>query len=107
MESERDERSEQFRIYEGVSRSFQTGHLERELQMVKLSATRCSCIAILWVSLVSFAALALYVASQWTFIVVSEYFVIDSVRNLLDTPSYNEELHDLYMSHCIVMIVLI
>jgi hypothetical protein len=33
--------------YEGVSKSFRTGHLEREVQMVQLSATRCSCIAIL------------------------------------------------------------
>jgi hypothetical protein len=33
--------------YEGVSKSFRTGRLERELQMVQLSATRCSCIAIL------------------------------------------------------------
>jgi len=40
--------------YEGVSKSFQTGRLERELQMVELSATRYSCIAILWVSLESF-----------------------------------------------------
>jgi len=39
--------------YEGVSKSFRTGSLERELQMVQPSATRCSCIAILWVSLVS------------------------------------------------------
>jgi hypothetical protein len=38
-------------IYEGVSKSFRTGRLERELQMVQLSATRCSYIAILWVSL--------------------------------------------------------
>jgi len=34
-------------IYEGVSKSFRTGRLERQLQMVQLSATRCSCIAIL------------------------------------------------------------
>jgi hypothetical protein len=34
-------------MYEGVSKSFRTGRLERELQMVQLSATRCSCIAIL------------------------------------------------------------
>jgi hypothetical protein len=34
-------------IYEGVSKSFRTGRLERELQMVQLSATRCDCIAIL------------------------------------------------------------
>jgi hypothetical protein len=75
-------------VYEGVSRSFGTGRLERELQMVQLSAIRCSCIAILWVSLMSFAAISLYVASQRVFIVVSIYFVIDSVRKLLDTPSY-------------------
>jgi hypothetical protein len=74
-------------IYEGVSRSFRTGRLERELQMVHLSATTCSCIAIFWVSLVSFAALTLCVASQRVFIVIV-YFVSDSVRKLLDTPSY-------------------
>jgi hypothetical protein len=34
-------------MYEGVSKSFRTYHLERELQMIQLSATRCSCIAIL------------------------------------------------------------
>jgi len=33
--------------YEGVTKSFRTDRLERELQMVQLSATRCSCIAIL------------------------------------------------------------
>jgi len=37
---------------------------------------------------VSFAAITLYVTSQRMFIVVSVYFVIDSVRKLLDTPSY-------------------
>jgi hypothetical protein len=72
--------------YEGVSKSFRTVRLERELHMVQLSATKCSCIAILWVSLVSFAAITLCVASQRVFIVV--YFVIDSVRKLFDTPSY-------------------
>jgi hypothetical protein len=55
--------------------------------MVQFSATRCSCIAILWVSLVSFAAITLRVASQRVFI-VAVYFVIDSVRELLDTLSY-------------------
>jgi hypothetical protein len=58
-------------IYEGVSKSFWTGCLEWELQMVQLSATRCSCIPILWVSLVSFATITLCVASQWAFLVVS------------------------------------
>jgi hypothetical protein len=76
------------RRYEGVSKSFRTGRLERELQMVQLSATRCSCMAILWVCLVSFAAITLCVVSQRVFIVVSVYFVIDSVRKLLHTPSY-------------------
>jgi hypothetical protein len=37
---------------------------------------------------VSFAAITLCVASQRVFIVVNVYFVIDSVRKLLDTPSY-------------------
>jgi len=37
--------------YEDVSKSFRTGRLERELQMVQLCATRCNCIAILRVSL--------------------------------------------------------
>jgi hypothetical protein len=39
--------------------------------MVQLSAMRCSCIAILWVSLVSFAAITLCVASRRVFIVIS------------------------------------
>jgi hypothetical protein len=34
-------------IYEGVSKSFRTGRLERELKVVHLSATRCICIVIL------------------------------------------------------------
>jgi hypothetical protein len=71
--------------YECVSKTFRTGRLERELQMVQLSTTRCSCIAILWVSLVSFAAITLRVASQRVFIV---YFDIDSAQKILDTPSY-------------------
>jgi hypothetical protein len=32
---------------DSISKSFRTGRLERELQMVRLSATRCSRIAIL------------------------------------------------------------
>jgi hypothetical protein len=43
-------------VCEGLSKSFRTCCLERELQMVQLSATR-------WVSLVSFAAKILCVAS--------------------------------------------
>jgi hypothetical protein len=56
--------------FESVSKSFQTGCLELELQMVQLSATRCSWNTILWASLVSFTAIALCVASQ-VFIVIS------------------------------------
>jgi hypothetical protein len=74
--------------YESVTKSFRTGHLERELQMVQLSANRCSCIAILWVSLVSFAAISLYVASQRVIPKASIYFIIDSVPKLFGTPSY-------------------
>jgi hypothetical protein len=76
-------------IYEGVSKSFRTGRLDLELQIEQLFATNCSCIAILWVSLVSFAAITLCVASQRVFISVSVYFVIDSVRKfLLHPPTY-------------------
>jgi hypothetical protein len=57
--------------------------------MVQLTATTCSSIAILLVSLVSFVAITLCVASQQVFIVVV-YFVIDSVRKLLVTPSWVE-----------------
>jgi hypothetical protein len=86
--------------YEGVSKSFRTGHLERELQMVQLSATVCSCNAILWVSLVSFAAITLCVVSQWLIPKVSVYFVTDSLRKLLDTPLYMEPgAESLFRSH--------
>jgi hypothetical protein len=37
---------------------------------------------------VSFAAITLHVASQRVFIIVNVYFVTDTVRKLLDTPSY-------------------
>jgi hypothetical protein len=57
-----------FLAYEGVSKIFQTGRLEWEPQMVQLSATGCSCIVILWVSLVSFAAITPCVASQRVFV---------------------------------------
>jgi hypothetical protein len=87
-------------IYEGVSKSFQTGHLERELQMVQLSATRYSCIAILWVSLVSFATITLYVSSQRVISKVNVYFVIDSVRKLLDTPLYVRSTSSQVIIHC-------
>jgi hypothetical protein len=61
----------------GCIQKIRTGLLERELQIVQLSATSCNCIAILWVSVVSFAAVTLCVPSHQVFIVV--YFVIHSV----------------------------
>jgi hypothetical protein len=73
------------------SKSFRTSRLERELQMVAPSATTCSCIAILRVSLVRFAAITLCVASRVfvvVVVVVVVYFVIESVRKLLDIPSH-------------------
>jgi len=75
-------------MYQCVSKSFRTGRMELELQMMQLSAIRFNCIAILWVSLVSFAARILCVASQQVFIIVIIYFIIDSVQKLLDTPLY-------------------
>jgi hypothetical protein len=42
--------------------------------MVQFSGTRCSCSATLWVSLVSFAAITLYVPSQLVFISLSTQY---------------------------------
>jgi hypothetical protein len=39
----------------------------------------------------SFATMTLYVASKRGFTFVCVYFVIDSVRKLLDTPSYSQD----------------
>jgi hypothetical protein len=47
---------------------------------------------------VSFAAITLCVASQQVFVVVV-YFVIDSVRKLLDTPSYCISVSDVSVNH--------
>jgi hypothetical protein len=70
------------------------------MKMVQFSATRCSCIAILWISLVSFAAITLCVGPHRVFIVVV-CFVIDPVRKLLDTPLYVGE-SILLRSNCTV-----
>jgi hypothetical protein len=48
---------------EGVYKSFRIGLSEWELQMLQLCATKCSCIDILWASLVSFATITICVAS--------------------------------------------
>jgi hypothetical protein len=67
--------------YESVPKSFRTGRLERELQMVQLCATRCSCIAILWVSLVSFAVITLRVASQRCLLLLLLLFILLSTQS--------------------------
>jgi hypothetical protein len=59
------------------------------MQMVQLSAIKCSRIAIWWVSLVSFSSITVCVASQRVFIDVSLYIIIDSVRKLLVTSSFS------------------
>jgi hypothetical protein len=51
------------------------------IQMVQISATRYSCIAIVRVSLMSFASITLCVASQWVFVAVV-YFVRNQSGNL-------------------------
>jgi hypothetical protein len=56
--------------------------------MEQVSATRCSCVAVLCVGLVSFAAITICIASYRLFIVVSLYVVIDLARKLLDVPSF-------------------
>jgi hypothetical protein len=73
-------------IKEGVSKNFRTGRLEQELQMVQLSVNSCSCIAILWVSLVSFAAITLCVASQQVVPNVSVYFFMTQSGNFWIHP---------------------
>jgi hypothetical protein len=65
--------------------------------------TTCGCVAILWVSLVSFAAITLYVAFQRVIVVVVAYFIIDSVRKLLDIPSYEGS----WIGLCIPVIVVL
>jgi hypothetical protein len=54
--------------------------------MVELSASRCSFIAILSVSLVSFAAITLCVASQQVFVVGVVYFAMTQSGNFWTLP---------------------
>jgi hypothetical protein len=67
---------------------------EMRTEMVQLSTTRRSSIAILWVRLVSFAVITLYVASQLVFISVSTYFIM--------TQSGNVWIHPRMFSECSV-----
>jgi len=56
---------------------------------------------------VSFVAITLLVASQRAFIIVVVYFVIGSVRKLLDTPSYCIKSSNCEANHVISFIVLL
>jgi hypothetical protein len=67
-------------------KSFRTDRLERELQMVKLSGTRCSCIVIFRVSLVNFDYITLCVASQRVIPKVRVYFVMTQSGNFWIHP---------------------
>jgi hypothetical protein len=78
-------------VYENVYKSFRTGRPERELQTVQLSATRCSCIAILWVSLVSFAYINLCVASQLVLLLLLLLLLLLFIS--LSTQSGNVWIH--------------
>jgi hypothetical protein len=49
---------------------------------------------------VSFAVITLCVASQRVFVVVSVYFVMDSIRKLLDTYSYLHALNKSLIQMC-------
>jgi hypothetical protein len=62
--------------YEGVSKGFRTGRLERKLPLGGVVSSY----------LVSFAAITHCVSSRVFILLV--YFVVDSVRKVLDTPSY-------------------
>jgi hypothetical protein len=89
------------KIYEGVSKSFRTGRLERELQMVQLSATRCSYIAILSISLASFDAITFWIASQRVFVVVSVYFVMTQSGNVWIHP--HMDVSEFHHSTCTLL----
>jgi hypothetical protein len=86
-------------LIQGLSKCFRTGRLERKLQMVQLSATMCSSVAILWVSLVSFVALTLCVASQRVFVFIS---LSTRSGNFWIRPCF--KLHSLYSSSNVVRV---
>jgi hypothetical protein len=70
-----------------MSKNFRTDHLKRELQMVHLSATRCSCFAILWVSLANSSVLTHCYFSSVYFCCCC-LFRYGHSPEVLDTPAY-------------------
>jgi hypothetical protein len=75
-------------IYKVVSKSFKTGRLEREMQMVQLSATRYSCIAILWISLLEFCRHDTLRCFSISVCCCRRLFRYRRSPETLDTPSY-------------------
>jgi hypothetical protein len=71
-------------MHENVSKSFRTGRLERELQMVQLSATRCNCRYFVSQSS-EFCSHNSCIASQRVYIVVV-YFVMTQSGNFWIHP---------------------
>jgi hypothetical protein len=80
---------DQLNTYEGISKSFRLAAWSKWHSSLSLGAVVS---LFFWVSLVSFAAITLCVASQQAFTVVV-YFVMDLVRKLLVTPSYFMHAH--------------
>jgi hypothetical protein len=69
-------------VIRGCVQKFLTGSISAN----GIAVTRCRFIAILWVSLVSFAIVTLCVASQWVIPKVSVYFVMTQSGNFWIHP---------------------
>jgi hypothetical protein len=82
--------------YKGVSKSFRTDRLQRELQMLQPSATKCSCIAIFWVSIVSFAAI--------TFLLLLNECLFLLLFISLSTQSGNFWIHPCVYWHGVILL---
>jgi hypothetical protein len=89
-----------FKLMEWIHGIYIRGYMQKFPDWLPLVRTANG--TILWVSLVRFAAITHRVASQRVFIVVSVYFVIDSVRKLLDIRSRARAC--VYMYVCITAI---
>jgi len=76
------------RLYEGVPKSFRTGRLERELQMIQLSVTRCSLYSYFVSQSSEFCRHNPLCRLSTSFYCCRRIFRCDSVRKLLDKPSY-------------------
>lgn len=75
-------------LYEGISRTSWTHHLDREWQVVQLSFTRCCSNVIFSVSLVSCEAITLCIASQQVFTVVHDKCKLHFSNGLFEGTMY-------------------